>query len=160
MGPWLVFELNICRCISPIKCLLISPILSWLCRLFCYIYEGHYKQIRLLPGNISDKANTFGKYWLKWWTNISELDISNFDPLEECVLFGFPSENKIFKVINFCILIAKYYIYIQKLINSNKIDFFDYLAQLKQKLQIEKIICVDEGNPSKFEQFEFILDNI
>ncbi len=30
---------------------------------------------------------------------------------EECVLFGFPGENKIFKVINFCVLIAKYYIY-------------------------------------------------
>ncbi len=76
------------------------------------------------------------------------------------MLFGFPGENKIYKVINFCILIAKYYIYIQKLINSNKIYFYDYLAQLKQKLQIENIICIDEGNPSKFEQFEFILDNI
>ncbi len=52
------------------------------------------------------------------------------------------------------------YIYIQKLINSNKIDFYDYLVQLKQKLQIENIICIDKGNPSKFEQFEFILDNI
>ncbi len=61
-----------------------------------------------------DKANKFWKYWFKWWTNISELDISNFDHLEECMLFGFPGENKIFKVINFCILIAKYYIYIFK----------------------------------------------
>ncbi len=34
------------------------------------------------------------------------------------------------------------------------------LVQLKQKLQIETIICIDEGNPSKFEQFEFIFDNI
>ncbi len=57
------------------------------------------------------KANKFWKYWFKWWTNISELDISNFDHHEECVLFGFPDENKIFNVINFCILIAKYYIY-------------------------------------------------
>ncbi len=52
--------------------------------------------------------------WFKWWTNISELDISNFDHLEECVLFGFRGENNIFKVIYFCILIAKYYIYIFK----------------------------------------------
>ncbi len=42
-----------------------------------------------------DKANKFGKYCFKWWTNISELDISNFVHLEECVLFGFPGENKI-----------------------------------------------------------------
>ncbi len=53
-----------------------------------------------------------------------------------------------------------YKLYIQKLINSNKIDFYDYLVQLKRKLQIEKIICIDEGNPRKFEQFEFILDDI
>ncbi len=49
---------------------------------------------------------------------------------------------------------------LKKLINSNKIDFYHYLEQLKQKLQIETIICIDEGNPSMFEQFEFILDNI
>ncbi len=76
------------------------------------------------------------------------------------MLFVFPGENKIFKIITFCILIVKYYIYIQKLINNNKIDCYDYLVQLKQKLEMEKIICIDEGNPSKFEQFEFILDNI
>ncbi len=70
------------------------------------------------------------------------------------MLFGFPGENKIFKVINFCILIAKYYIY------SNKIDFYDYLVQLKQKLQIENIVCIDEGNPNKFKQFDFILNDI
>ncbi len=40
-----------------------------------------------------DKANKYLKYWFKWWTNISELDISNFGYLEECVLFGFPGEN-------------------------------------------------------------------
>ncbi len=75
------------------------------------------------------------------------------------MLFGFPGENKIFKVINFVYSLQST-IYIQQLINTNKIDFYDYLVGLKQKLQIEKIICIDEGNPSKFEQFEFILVNI
>ncbi len=74
-----------------------------------------------------------------------------------CVVW-FPLWKIIFKVINFYILIAKYYIYIQNLID--KIDFYDYLVQLNEKLQIEKIMCIDEGNPSKFEKFEFILDNI
>ncbi len=59
-----------------------------------------------------DKANKLWKYWFKWWKNISELNISNFDHLKECVLFGFPGENKIYNVINFCILTAKYYMYI------------------------------------------------
>ncbi len=53
-----------------------------------------------------------------------ELDISNFDHFEEFVLFGFPGDSKIFNVITFGVLI--------KIINSNKIDFYDYLIQLKQ----------------------------
>ncbi len=43
---------------------------------------------------------------------------------------------------------------------TNYSDDLNYLVQLKQKLQMENIICIDEGNPNKFEQFEFILDNI
>ncbi len=32
--------------------------------------------------NTCGKTNTIWKYLFKWWTNISELDISNFDHLE------------------------------------------------------------------------------
>ncbi len=66
-------------------------------------------------------------------------------------------KTKYLRLSIFVYSLAKYYIYIQKLINSNTIDFYDYLVQLKQKLQIEKIICIYEGNPSKFEQFELSL---
>ncbi len=44
--------------------------------------------------------------------------------------------------------------------NNNKIDFYDYMLWLKQKLQIDQMLCVNEDNPSKIEQFGFILDNI
>ncbi len=44
--------------------------------------------------------------------------------------------------------------------NNYKIDLYDYLVWLKQTLQIERVICNVEGNPSKFETFECVLDNI
>ncbi len=62
--------------------------------------------------------------------------------------------------LSICVYSLQSTIYIQKLINSNKIDFCDYLVQPKTKLQIEKIRCIAEGNPTKFEEFEFILDDI
>ncbi len=48
-------------------------------------------------------------------------DIS--DNIEECVLYGFPGNSNDILTVNFCILYAKYYIYIQKLFNCNKNDF-------------------------------------
>ncbi len=55
--------------------------------------------------------------------------------------FGFPGNSNDILTLNFCILYAKYYIYIQKLSNSNKIDFLNFLTYLKQKINIEKQIC-------------------
>ncbi len=63
-------------------------------------------------------------------------DIS--DDIEECVLFGFPGNSNDILKLNFCILYAKYYIYIKKLSNSNKIDFLNFLTYLKQKINIKK----------------------
>ncbi len=85
-----------------------------------------------------DKETNLGSIVFKWWANISDLDISNFDHLEECVLYGFTSEKKILMVTNCCILVA---------------------AKTKATKR-KKHICIDEGNPRMFEQFEFILDNM
>ncbi len=61
-----------------------------------------------------------GWHWLYWYVHL-EWHIDHTD-----VLFGFSGENKIFNVINFCIFIVNYYIYIQKVMNNNKIYFYDY----------------------------------
>ncbi len=55
--------------------------------------------------------------------------------------FGFPGNSNDIITLNFCILYAKYYIYIHKLSNSNKINFLNFLTYLKQKINIEKQIC-------------------
>ncbi len=51
------------------------------------------------------------------------------------------------------IYLSKYYIYIQKLSNSNKINFLNCLTHLKQKINIEKQICSTEGRNEAFESF-------
>ncbi len=58
------------------------------------------------------------------------------------------------QVVNFCILYAKYYIYIQRLFNNNTLCLYACLTQLKQALKIEENICIK----NKYE--EFIYDNL
>ncbi len=50
-------------------------------------------------------------------------------------------------VINYCLLYAKYYIYLEKVKDKNKIpdfnvDFLGYLCYLKGILKIEQNICL------------------
>ncbi len=59
-----------------------------------------------------------------------------------------------------CILYAKYYIYIKKLSNSNKVDFLNFLTYIKQKINIEKQICPPEGRNEAFASFSLLLDHL
>ncbi len=63
--------------------------------------------------------------------------------IHESILFGFPGRSDDAIVINYCILYAKHYIYVEKLKeNKNQktlnIDFLDYLSKLKYILKIGK----------------------
>ncbi len=60
------------------------------------------------------------------------------------------------QVLNFCILYAKYYVYIQHLFNNNTLDLYACLAQLKQALKREENICKKNKNKEKFFNFQFI----
>ncbi len=62
--------------------------------------------------------------------------------------------------LNFSILIAKQYIYYQRLTNENNIYFLSYLPILKNKLQIEKLLCEKENNHNKFNKFKFIFEDL
>ncbi len=45
-------------------------------------------------------------------------------------------------VLNFCVLYANYYIYIQSLFNNNMLDLYACMTQLKQELTIVENICI------------------
>ncbi len=71
-------------------------------------------------------------HWSNGWKSLNNINITVCDNVIESLMFGFNKTSDLFIVLNFCCLRAKYYIYPQKLMNNNKIDFFDYLAFLKQ----------------------------
>ncbi len=50
-------------------------------------------------------------------------------------------KTNVMQVLNFCILYAKYYIYIQSLFNNYTLDLYTCLDQLKQALKTEENIC-------------------
>ncbi len=68
------------------------------------------------------KVAEFWTQLFNWWENLSGILIKDRQVIEECILFGFPSDSDIMQVPNFCILYAKYYIYIQCLFNNNTLD--------------------------------------
>ncbi len=85
--------------------------------------------------------------------------------IHESILFGFPGKSDDVIVINYCILYAKHYIYLEKLKenkNQNKlnIDFLGYLSKLKYILKIEKSLCIHNNQSIKFNKFNFIYDNL
>ncbi len=71
-------------------------------------------------------------HWFNWWKNLSGIVIIISQVIEECLLFGFRSNSDVMQVLNFCILQAKYYIYIQCFFNNKILDLYTCLNQLKQ----------------------------
>jgi len=106
------------------------------------------------------EVKLFWKYWFNWWERISEIYIRNNPNMPELILFGFPGTIDIIHVLNFCILYTKYYIYIQRLYNKNKLDLYTCLVQLKYALKIEHDICLNQNSEKNFEKFNIIYDNI
>ncbi len=74
-------------------------------------------------------------------------------------VFGFQIGGDIFSVLNYCILIAKFHIYCQRIHNNNAINLFQYLIELKNKLKIENYICAS-NSIGKFEKFLFLYEQL
>ncbi len=61
--------------------------------------------------------------------------------LNECITFGFQGDSDVIEVLNYCVVYAKYYIYIQRLYNNNTLELFIYMSQLKYAMEIESNTC-------------------
>ncbi len=83
------------------------------------------------------KVNEFCSYWINWWEHLSGIAIQNSPILEECIIYGFLLNSDAIQVLHFCILYAKYYIYIQHLFHGNKLHLYACLTPLKFALEIE-----------------------
>ncbi len=106
------------------------------------------------------KVNEFWLHWFNWWEHLSGIVIRNSQVIKECILFGFPSNSDVMQVLNFFILYAKYYIYIQRIFNNNTLDLYACLNQLKQALRTEENICKTNNKKEKLLKYNFIKENL
>ncbi len=76
------------------------------------------------------------------------------------ILFGYPGEEDIIHILNYCMLLAKYFIYTNKLNGNNTLDLYSYLVLLKRKIYIEKTICTQQNKPLLFEKWLFLYKSL
>ena len=126
---------------------------------FCTLYIDTLPHFFLLCYN----ADLFWVSFNNWWfriTNKHLIDISENSNLQLNLLFGFPDQSSSTMALNYCILLAKYFIYIRKIQQSNQFFFIEYLSYLKSKLNQEKYILKITNKLYKFEKFIPIMNYI
>ena len=91
----------------------------------------------------------FWRSFCKWWKNVYGF---SFLLKEEEVIFGIINENEdiCFDVMNYCILIAKYYIYTVKTAGG-KVCILNYIYMLKSMLNILKTMYYLQDKINVFE---------
>ncbi len=80
--------------------------------------------------------------------------------IHESILFGFPGSSNDDIAISYCMLYAKYYIYLEKLKEENKKREFNVDFLRVYILKIEKIICNRKNQIAKFDKFNTIFENL
>ncbi len=129
--------------------------------------EGHSKQ---KPPHMNDRiepkdiAELFTDKYSTLYNSVPS-EKEELCSIKKNILFGFPGISDDAIVINYCVLYAKHYIYLEKLKeNKNQnpfnIDFLGYLSKLKYILKIEKSICTNKNQNIKFNKFNCIYDNL
>lgn len=69
------------------------------------------------------------------------------------MVLGLTNENgnpRTFRIVNWLLLTAKFYIHRQRLLHGGEVSLSAFLAEIRKKLCIEKLTCRWEGKPNKF----------
>ncbi len=102
----------------------------------------------------------FGNHGLNGCLVSQKTDIRHIDHLQKNILFGFVDSNIITDVLNYCILYAKYCIYILRLFNQNKLDVYAYPTILKNTLTKERLININNNKLDKFEKLSIVYNEL
>ena len=112
-------------------------------------------------------GNVF-QLWLlffNWW-NTKELDNggskTNF-PIFPCgydIIFGIQQSKDRSKLLNYCVLYTKFFIYRKRLFNNNELTLFDLLAYLKYQLQILKLVSLNRNGSEPSVMFIQLYDKV
>ena len=100
------------------------------------------------------------QFWntLQDWINAVYRD-NNLLFSAENIIFGIDGETEISKVINYISLIAKYFIYTNRLKSNHALDPMTFFSILKFKLRIEKNISMRNKN-THFDKFSRVFEAI
>merc|ERR1711947_4585 len=90
---------------------------------------------------LCEYVNNFWKNLFDWLNNSLNFHLAMN---EEKILFGIDEENDRTFVVNYIILHAKFFIYNNRVNNNHTLSLFSFKCQLKQKLEIEKIITIKQ----------------
>lgn len=100
-------------------------------------------------------VNTFWANLNKWCENQLDLSIASLSTKEKVLGLvndnGNTSQNKL---LNWLLLVAKYFLHRQKLFHKGDISLIAFLSELKTKINTEKQACFREGKPRKFRVWE------
>ncbi len=107
-----------------------------------------------------EKTKAFWDSWATWWLNLTCYNILVNEFLIECLLFGFPGNSNNARLINFCTLYAKYFIYIHQIKGNNNFEFLGYLTYLKHLLMIEERICITKHQEKSFAPLNIVCDSL
>ncbi len=107
-----------------------------------------------------EKTKAFWDSWTTWWLNLTGYNILDNEFLIECLLFGFPGNSNIARLINFCTLSANYFIYTHKIKGNNIFEFVGYLTYLKRVVMIEERIFITKHQEKSFAPLNIVLDSL
>ncbi len=102
----------------------------------------------------------FGNHGLNGGLVSQKLILDMWIIFRKIFYLGFVGSNSITDDLNYCILYAKYYIYIQRLFNQNKLDVDAYLTLLKNTLTIEQQTSINNNKLDKFEKNSIAYDQL
>ena len=91
-------------------------------------------------------VTTFWKMLENWWNRLAKNKVKI---TTKHIIFGFYYDKSYFCNINYVIILAKWYIYRQKL-KDGSICFMNFIVELKNKLCIEEYICTKQGKHPQF----------
>lgn len=100
-----------------------------------------------------ETVSTFWMNLIRWLAQNADIHV---DMNTEQLLFGLPRNNPQAKCINFILILAKFFIFRQRLFHQGQMDLTHFLRELKMKLQIEKLIFIRENKPNKFRRWHRI----
>jgi hypothetical protein len=87
----------------------------------------------------------------RWWTSVTD---TNFTAGIYDLIFGLPNENKdkIINQFNLLLLLARYHIYRNKQLAKNKLQVYELLIEVKNRLEAMHHIALEQNREKKFEE--------